>query len=91
MVHAPGDTYDDPSEDALFEILGDIEAGEALWVIVERLDDPSRQTYAQALRDKDGSYVVERRLGGPDTHEATREPDMRAAHRLLAAWACSLM
>jgi hypothetical protein len=30
VVHAPGDTYDDPSEDALFEILGDIEAGEAV-------------------------------------------------------------
>lgn len=37
------DSYDDPSEDALFEILADIDAGEAPWVIVERLDDPNRR------------------------------------------------
>jgi hypothetical protein len=85
-----GQTYDDPSEDALFEILGDVDAGEALWVIVERLDDPNQQTYAQALRDKDGTYVVERRLGTPDTHEATRTPDMRSAQQLLTAWAFAL-
>ena len=85
-----GDSYDDPSEDALFEILADIDAGEALWVIVERLDDPNRQTYAQALCDKDGTYLVERRLGTEATHEATRVPDMRQAHQLLTRWAFAL-
>lgn len=84
------DTYDDPSEDLLFEILGDIDAGEALWVIVERLDDPNRQTYAQALRDEDGAYIVERRLGSEETHESTRTPGMREAHEILTRWAFAL-
>ena len=84
------DSYDDPSEDALFEILADIEAREALWVIVERQDDPNHQTYAQALRDEDGTYLVERRLGTEATHESTRVPDMREAHHLLVRWAFAL-
>ena len=85
-----GDTYDDPSEDALFLLLQDIDAGHAQWVIVERLDDLTRQTYAQALRMDDGSYLVERRLGTAETHEPTRASDMRAAHKVLTAWAFAL-
>lgn len=85
-----GDTYEDPSEDGLFELVSDIEAGKSLWVIVERLDDPSRQTYAQALRDQDGTYVVERRLGSEETHESVRLPGKREAHELLTRWAFSL-
>ena len=84
------DSYDDPSEDALFEILGDIDAGEALWVIVERLDDPTHQTYAQALRDEDGTYIVERRRGTEASHESTRVPTMREAHELVTRWAFAL-
>jgi hypothetical protein len=44
-----GDTYDDPSEDALFELLSDISAGDALWITVEKLSDATGQNYAQAL------------------------------------------
>jgi hypothetical protein len=54
------------------------------------VDDPSRQIYAQALRDKDGSYGVERRLGTPESHETAQAADMRAAHQLLTAWAFAL-
>lgn len=46
--------------------------------------------YAQALRDEDGTYIVERRLGSEETHESVRLPGMREAHELLTRWAFSL-
>ncbi|GAB3940212.1 hypothetical protein GCM10029976_057550 [Kribbella albertanoniae] len=82
-----GDTMDDPSEDGLFLMLGDIEAGEGSFLIVDRLADASGQTYAQALRNADGSYVVEYRDGSADRHYGTVVGDMRSAHRLLTGWA----
>lgn len=85
-----GDVYDDPSEDALFELLSDIAAGGALWVIVEKIDAVDGQTYAQAIRLEDGSFQVERRLGSPETHETVAALDMRAAHELLTEWAFHL-
>ncbi|WP_344161560.1 hypothetical protein [Kribbella yunnanensis] len=82
-----GDTIDDPSEDALFLMLGDVEAGESSFLIVDRLADASGQTYAQALRNADGSYVVEYRDGSADRHYGTLVADVRSAHRLLTGWA----
>ena len=84
------DLYDDPSEDALFELLSAIAAGKAEWVIVEKVDALDGQTYAQAIRLEDGSFQVERRLGSPQTHETAIGLDMRAAHELLTAWAFHL-
>ena len=39
----PGDTIDDPSEDALFVMLEDIDAGDSTFLIVESLADESGQ------------------------------------------------
>ena len=89
-VPESGPSYDDPSEDLLFELLSDIEAGEGSWLIIERLSDPTSQTYAQALRREDGIYVVERREGRADEHVTTDVADMRAAHALLTGWAFQL-
>ena len=85
-----GPSYDDPSEDALFEFLSDIDAGEGTWLIVERVVDATGQTYAQALRCEDGRYVVEHRDGQPDCHVKTNVGDMRAAHQLMVGWAFQL-
>jgi hypothetical protein len=85
-----GDTYDDPSEDLIFLLLQDIEEGEGSFLIIERLSDPSGNTYAQVLRRDDGSYVVEHREGSADRHYATVVPDMRTAHTLLTGWAHDL-
>lgn len=85
-----GDFRDDPSEEDLFELFEDVEDGEALWVIVERVDDRTGQTYAQAHRNQDGSYLVERRCGTPQTHESTTAPNMETAHQLLTRWAFAL-
>lgn len=82
-----GRTWDDPSEDLLFTLLEDIESGEGTFLVVTRTADASGQTYAQALRRDDGSYLVEHREGGPDAHFGTVVADVRAAHALLAGWA----
>jgi hypothetical protein len=81
-----GDTYDDPSEDALFLFFEDVEAGESSWLIVELCEDASGQTYAQALRLDDGRYLVEHRAGSADQHYSVTVADCRAAHAILTAW-----
>lgn len=82
-----GDTIVDPSEDALFMMLEDIEAGESTYLIVGSLRDPTGQTYMQTSRNVDGTYLVEYRDGGPEHHYGTVARDMRAAHALLTGWA----
>jgi hypothetical protein len=82
-----GDTIDDPSEDALFIMFEDIEAGETSFLIVDRLADASGQTYVQTSRNVDGSYIVEYRDGGPEHHHGTVVNDMRSAHSLVTGWA----
>jgi hypothetical protein len=49
-----GERWDDPSEDLLFDLLSDIEAGEGSFLIVERAADVNGQTYSQALHLEDG-------------------------------------
>jgi len=66
-----GQSWDDPSEDLLFILLGDIEAGEGSFLIIERTTDPTGHTYAQALRNPDGSYIVEHREGDAEHHYGT--------------------
>jgi hypothetical protein len=82
--------WNDPSEDLLFELLSDVERGEGNYLIVERTTDPSGNTYAQALRCEDGSYVVEHREGSADRHYGTSVADLHAAHQLLTGWAFEL-
>src|SRR5687767_4473171 len=82
-----GATWDDPSEDLLFELLSDIERGDEEFIIVERLADRSGQTYCQSVREANGGWIVEHRAGAPDRHYRTVVPDMRAAHEILTTWA----
>jgi hypothetical protein len=89
-VPESGPSCDDPSEDTLFELLGDIDAGEGTWLIVERVGDSTGQTYAQVLRREDGGYLVEHREGGPEHHVRTLVGDVRAAHQLVVGWAFQL-
>jgi hypothetical protein len=86
-----GEPWDDPSEDLLFMLLQDIEAGEGVtFLIVERTADPTGNTYAQVLRHDDGSYTLEHREGDADHHYGTVAPDMRTAHKFLTGWAFQL-
>lgn len=85
-----GVTWDDPSEDLFFMLLRDIEGDEETFVIVERLSDPSGQTYAQVIRSDDEGWILERRDGGPDRHYRAVFADLRTAHAVLTAWAFEL-
>jgi hypothetical protein len=83
---ASGATWPDPSEDLLFELLSDIERGSESFIIVERSDDATGQTFFQAIIE-DGVWRVERREGAPERHFFGFVPDTRAAHATLTAWA----
>jgi hypothetical protein len=87
---ASGTTWNDPSEDLLFELLTDIEAGDEDFLIVDRTGDPSGNTYAQVIRTHDALYQVEHRDGGPGRHFQAFTPDKRQAHSVLTGWAFEL-
>jgi hypothetical protein len=71
-------------------LLGDIEAGQGSFLIIERTADAGGQTYAQVARNDDGTYLVEHREGSADHHYQTTAPTMREAHALLTGWAFEL-
>jgi hypothetical protein len=83
-----GASYDDPSEDLLFELLDELVRPDD-FLIVERVGDLTDQSYAQVLRMESG-YLIERRSGSSETHISARSADMRAVHQDLTTWAFSL-
>ncbi len=79
--------YDDPSPELLHILFTDMEARRSGFLIVERPADPSGQSYVQALRRSDGSYVVEHREGTPQSHVAQTAEGMDEAYRMVRLWA----
>jgi len=82
-----GASWDDPSEDLLYELLGDVERGDEQFVIVELTADLTGQTYAQAIKADAGEWLLERRDGSADRHFRALLPDLRGTHRALTMWA----
>ena len=80
-----GTTYDDPSEDLLFMLFEDVLGGAEDFFIVERLADPTGQTYVQTAQTASG-WRVEKRAGSPKTHVVTEVAEHRAAHALVTHW-----
>jgi hypothetical protein len=78
-----GDVVDDPSEDALLMMFQDLEAGNGTFLIVESVADASGQTFVQAARSDDGTYVVEYRQAAPTSISRPASP----AHVLVTMWA----
>lgn len=67
-----GDCWDSPSEDALFDLLSEMNLRHR-YVIVERLDaEPADQHYMQVYLNDDMSCQIEFREGGPDFHFQAR-------------------
>jgi hypothetical protein len=85
-----GDSWDDPSEDLLFELMTDVDRGEGTWVIVERVSDSAGQAYGQVLRQSSDAWVMEHREGSPESHVGTTVTNLRQAHALLTGWAFRL-
>lgn len=83
-----GVSWDDPSEDMLFELLSDIEAGREQFMVVERLG--LQETYAQAVLLEDGSFLMEYRAGSSEQHFAATSRDKRRIHSAMTGWAYQL-
>jgi hypothetical protein len=79
-----GDGIEDPSEDALFELLMDLDQEVNTFVTVTTAQDGSRQAVI-SLRE-DGSYQVERHDTGPGWHEVRTETAAAAIARDLTVW-----
>jgi hypothetical protein len=76
-TEATGDSWDDPEEDRLRDLLLGL-AADNRFLVVERHDRTSLwQHYMQAYLNDDGTYALEFREGGPQAHYrvATVKPD----------------
>jgi hypothetical protein len=84
-----GETYDDPSEDLLFELLNELGEGNS-FLIVERLDPERRDHFMQTVMGPDRTFVLEYREGPPETHFSTTIDSMRAVHEVMTKWGFDL-
>src|SRR5690242_19421243 len=67
-TEASGDSWDDPEPDKLASLVHDLDETNR-FLILERYDGPSLwQFYMQIYRNDDGTYTLEYRAGGPDSH-----------------------
>ena len=83
-----GAEWEDPSEDLLFELLGDIERGEEDSLTLERLDEDDHPKVRLA-RSAGGDWVAEMDPLGTGVVPQSWT-DMRAAHAWLTSWAFRL-
>lgn len=81
-----GDTYDDPSEDLLFILLEELDEANT-FLIVERVEPGREGHFMQVALGQDGSYALEYREGGPETHYGTSSTSMRLVHEAMSKWA----
>jgi hypothetical protein len=82
-----GQTYDDPSDGLLFDLIRGLD-GDNTFVIVERLRDPTGNSYAQTMRSMtDGTYLVEYQDGSLDNHFSCDGVDGPTAHAVISGWA----
>jgi hypothetical protein len=84
-VTESGASWDDPSEDLLFELLSDLEHQVELFFVVHRVGDDD--VYMQILRQEDHSYLMEYRDGDASSHFGAVCADKRLAHEVLVNWA----
>ena len=84
-----GDTYDDPSEDLLFELLAELGEGNS-FLIVDRLEPGRTENFMQAVMDANGNFVLEYREGPKENHFSTTINSMRAVHEVMTKWAFDL-
>lgn len=80
-----GEQYDEPSEDALFMLMENLQHDQD-YFILENASDTTGQTYIQVMWVGDG-FLVERRSGSENTHEHAASTDLREVHQDLTTWA----
>jgi hypothetical protein len=82
---AAGETYDDPSEDALFMFMEDLEKPGASF-LVERVESGREDDFMRVTARSDGTYELE----GPRAERIGPVRSMRAVHEALTRWAFDL-
>jgi hypothetical protein len=84
-VTESGVTWDDPSEDLLFELLADLEHRVEQFFVVRRVGHDD--VYMQILMQEDHSYLLEYRDGDASSHFGAISTDKRLVHEVLVKWA----
>ncbi|MCO5970974.1 hypothetical protein [Actinoallomurus soli] len=80
-----GDHIDDPSEDALFMLLKDLDATENTFVTITPAD-PEAAWYASVSRLEEGGYEVEYRDPRHREHELTVQTNRSKIAKDLTLW-----
>lgn len=82
---ADGEVYDDPSEDALFMFMEDLERPGSSFT-VERVETGREGDFLRVSVEEDGMYA----LDGPGAEGIGPVRSMRAVHEALTRWAFDL-
>ena len=84
-----GYIIDDPSADKILQLLADLGPTNK-FLVIDRLDAPDGDRYAQARVRANGIWVVEYRDGGPDRHYQALTTDRNLVGSVLVGWALQL-
>jgi hypothetical protein len=84
-----GVLHDHPSADLLRELLFGLGPG-AGFLVVDRLDPPDKDHFAQVRQAADGTWVIEYRDGGPERHYQATTTDSSVVREVLIGWARGL-
>jgi hypothetical protein len=86
-TEATGDSWDDPDEDKLRELVREL-TPDNRFLVVERHDRTSLwQHYMQVYLTDDASYDIEFREGGPQAHFRAQHVKPDETADILARWA----
>ncbi|MGP4114289.1 hypothetical protein ACTWP5_25690 [Streptomyces sp. 4N509B] len=81
-----GDRVDDPSEDALFMMISDLDGADNTFLVIRPDgEDPVWSASVTVLRDQ-GGYEVVRRDTSRDEHEVTTSASVNDIARDLTVW-----
>jgi len=81
-----GKVRDDPSSGALVALVRGLDPASDRFLVVERLDRPEGEWYAQVLIDHDGTWVVEYRDGDGRHHFQSLTRDLDLVEAFLVGW-----
>ena len=78
--------YRNPSPELLLKIVCGLGRGNP-YLVLERLDAPSKDYFAQALHRPDGTWLVEYREGSRNRHYQASPTGPGVVYQVLAGWA----
>ena len=81
--------FESPSLEQLFGLVRGL-GPDNHYLVIDRLDRPDGECYAQALHDGDGVWVVEYRDGGRARHFQAFASGPGVACQILAGWSLQL-